>query len=75
MPEIVVVNCKMCHGGDHGEKASCLTDIKLIVEDGDIAFMLYSDHVEAKVQELGYKVKYKYSESDSLLPIGMWISK
>lgn len=75
MPEIVPVTCKMCHGGDYGEKASCLTDIKLIVEDGDIAFMLYSEHVREKLEELGYKLKLKYTEGNMDCPIGMWIMK
>lgn len=73
MSNIVVVTCKMCHGGENGERTSCLSDIRSIVENGDIAFMIYSAHVEEKIKELGYKIRYRYDDNYKKIPIGMWI--
>jgi len=67
MPEIVPV---MCHIHCKGLRSLCITDIKLIVEDGDIAFMLYSQHVSETVKSYGYKVIAKYQND---VPIGMYV--
>lgn len=67
MPEIVPV---MCHMQCEGLRDLCLMDIRLIVEDGDIAFMLYSQHVVEKVKSYGYKVIANFQNG---IPIGMYV--
>jgi hypothetical protein len=67
MPEIVPVMCNM---NCKGLKNLCMTDVKLIVEDGDIAFMLYSVHVLEQVKSYGYKVIAKYQGE---VPLGIYI--
>lgn len=68
---VVIVSCKFCEGG---EKTSCLCDIRSAVENGKMAFMIHSHHVEEKVRELGYRVELKYIGNEKV-PIGMWIMR
>ena len=73
---IIPVTCRSCGGGENGEKASCIKDIARIVESRNIAYMLYSAHVEEKLQTLGYIIKYQYAAAnDPTIPTGMWITK
>ena len=73
---IIPVTCKSCGGGENGEKASCIKDIARIVENGDIAYMLYSAHVEEKLNTLGYQIHYQYVDTNNpTIPTGMWITK
>jgi hypothetical protein len=74
---IVVVTCKMCGGGKDGEETACLGSIRSIVENGKIAFMIYSAHVEEKIKSytFGYKIHYRYSDDGNNIPLGMWITK
>lgn len=77
MQEVIIVECKNCHGGLAGEKASCMEDIISIVNEGNIAFMMHSYHVKDKLDEFGskYEVRVSYEGINNDIPIGMWISK
>ena len=67
---IVAIKCS-CDECD-GMKDLCITDIKLIVEDGGIAYVMYSEHVKEKVEMLGYHIKV-FERND--VPIGMYLMK
>lgn len=65
----VLVSCRGCHGGSDGSRADCIPEIKMVVEMGGVAYMLYAEHVREKVQAMGYMVIKRYSDNE--IPIGM----
>lgn len=77
LEDVVLIECKHCHGGENGEKVDCLEDIVTTVESGKIAFMLFSHHVEEIIKILGYRIIYRYADNDNLKEhaLGMWIRK
>ena len=75
MSEMVQVFCKNCYGENVSKKENCLTDIEQIVENGDTAFMLYSEHVKQKATELGYKVELVHNTNNNQIPVLMKITK
>lgn len=70
--KIKIVTCNLCAGGEHGERADCVKQIKKIVESGKVAYMIYSEHVREKVEELGYEI---YGQSINGITVGMYITK
>jgi hypothetical protein len=68
-PLIVPIGCKKgCNGDDY----PCIHAIFTVINQGNIAFMLYSEHVRSKLEQLECKIEVK--EQDGI-PIGMYISR
>jgi len=67
-PMIVPIGCK---SDCRGEGFPCVDLIRNVVADGNIAFMLFSEHVYGHIK-LDYKVEVKHQNG---IPIGMYISE
>lgn len=61
-----------CNPECKGQKDMCLVDIQNIVENGGVAFMLYSHHIQEKVEILGYKIEKVIQNN---IPVAMRIRK
>lgn len=70
-PSEVVPITVGCYGCD-GTNDLCMPIIREVVETGKVAFMIYSDHVREKVEDIGYKVKGKMQRD---ILVGMYIYK
>lgn len=75
MVEPTIITCKNCKGGNCGEKASCVAQIRNVVENGGIAFMIYTVHVIERIKRLNleYEIKIRYGGVNNDIPVGMWI--
>jgi hypothetical protein len=69
LPLIVPIGCKRgCRGDDY----PCIIDICKVISQGNIAFMLYTEHVLHKLKLMDYKIELKKINGVS---IGMYVSK
>ena len=69
VPLIVPIGCKRgCNSKDY----PCIIDIQNTIAQGNIAFMLYSEHVLHKLRQMDYKIEIKEVNGIS---IGMYISE
>jgi hypothetical protein len=67
--ESVQIQCRCCDG----VPPLCLTDIKQIVEDGGVAYMMNTEHIKNEVKKLGYAITLQNNEQGH--PVLMYIHK
>jgi len=61
-----------CKPGCRGETYPCIDEIDKIIEQGNIAFMIHSEHVKEQLETLNYRIDIT---SHNGMPIGMYISE
>jgi hypothetical protein len=67
-PLIVPIGCIR---GCNGDNYPCIQAIFTVINQGNIAFMLYSEHVRSKLEQLECKIEIKEQNG---IAIGMYIS-
>ena len=66
---IIPVGCKP---GCCGETYPCIDEVAMIIEQGNLAFMIHGEHVKEQLEKLEYRIDVT---SHNNIPIGMYISE